>query len=72
MYFDQLSFQKRTQQIVRDAMQQESNTQYDFYYRTAITTDKQQNNIGWVIGNPGKRIECIRIVLRRDNRNRIG
>ena len=50
LYFDQLAYQKRTQQVVRDAMQQESNTQYDFYYRTAITTDKQQNNIGWVVG----------------------
>ena len=50
LYFDQLPFQKRTQQIVRDAMIQEDNTLYKLCYKTGWGFDEQQNNIGWITG----------------------
>jgi len=50
LYFDQLPFQKRTQQIVRDAMIQEDNTLYKLCYKTGWGFDEQNNNIGWVVG----------------------
>lgn len=50
LYFDQLPFQKRTQQIVRDAMVQEDNTLYKLCYKTGWGMDEQNNNIGWVVG----------------------
>lgn len=50
LYFDQLPFQKRTQQIVRDAMIQESNTQYTLAYKTGWGFDEQGGNIGWIVG----------------------
>jgi beta-lactamase class D len=49
LYFDQLPFQKRSQQIVRDVMLQENNTQYKFSYKTGWGWD-MQNAIGWVVG----------------------
>jgi len=50
LYFDQLPFQKRTQQIVRDAMIQEDNTLYKLCYKTGWGFDENSNNIGWVTG----------------------
>ena len=50
LYFDQLPFQKRTQQIVRDVMKQEENTLYSLSYKTGWNSDQQGNHIGWVIG----------------------
>ncbi len=50
LYFDQLPFQKRTQQIVRDAMLQEENTAYSLSYKTGGGFDEKNNNIGWVVG----------------------
>jgi beta-lactamase class D len=50
LYFDQLPFQKRSQQIVRDVMLQENNTQYKFSYKTGWGYDEGQNVIGWVVG----------------------
>lgn len=50
LYFDQLPFQKRTQQIVRDVMIQESNTQYTLAYKTGWGFDEQGGNIGWIVG----------------------
>lgn len=50
LYFDQLPFQKRTQQIVRDVMVQESNTQYTLAYKTGWGFDEQGGNIGWITG----------------------
>ena len=50
LYFDQLPFQKRTQQLVRDAMVQEDNTQYSLSYKTGWGVDENKNNIGWVVG----------------------
>jgi beta-lactamase class D len=50
LYFDQLPFQKRTQQIVRDVMMQEDNTNYSLSYKTGWGLDEQNNNIGWMVG----------------------
>ncbi len=50
LYFDQLPFQKRTQQIVRDVMMQEDNTSYSLSYKTGWGYDEQHNSIGWVTG----------------------
>lgn len=50
LYFDQLPFQKRTQQIVRDAMLQEDNTSYSLSYKTGWGFDENKNSIGWVVG----------------------
>lgn len=50
LYFDQLPFQKRSQQIVRDAMVQEENTLYSLSYKTGWGVDEKKNNIGWVVG----------------------
>ncbi|MES2429915.1 MAG: penicillin-binding transpeptidase domain-containing protein [Bacteroidota bacterium] len=50
LYFDQLPFQKRTQQIVRDAMKQEETTLYSLSYKTGWGFDEKNNNIGWVTG----------------------
>jgi beta-lactamase class D len=50
LYFDQLPFQKRSQQIVRDVMVQENNTQYTLAYKTGWGFDEQGGNIGWVVG----------------------
>jgi beta-lactamase class D len=50
LYFDQLPFQKRTQQIVRDAMTQEDNTLYKLCYKTGWGFDEKHDNIGWVTG----------------------
>ncbi len=50
LYFDQLPFQKRTQQIVRDVMMQESNTLYTLAYKTGWGFDEKGGNIGWVVG----------------------
>jgi beta-lactamase class D len=50
LYFDKLPFQKRTQQIVRDVMLQENNTQYKLSYKTGWGFDEMQNAIGWIVG----------------------
>jgi beta-lactamase class D len=50
LYFDNLPFQKRTQQIVRDVMLQENNTLYKLSYKTGWGFDEMQNSIGWVVG----------------------
>lgn len=50
LYFDQLPFQKRTQQIVRDLMIQENNTLYTLAYKTGWGFDEQGANIGWIVG----------------------
>lgn len=50
LYFDQLPFQKRTQQIVRDVMLQEENTQYSLSYKTGWGFDEKGDNIGWLVG----------------------
>ena len=50
LYFDQLPFQKRTQQIVRDVMTQEDNTLYKMSYKTGWGFDEKKNAIGWIVG----------------------
>ncbi len=50
LYFDQLPFQKRAQQIVRNVMLMEDNTQYKLSYKTGLGFDEMQNLIGWVVG----------------------
>ena len=50
LYFDQLPFQKRTQQLVRSAMVQEDNTLYTLAYKTGWGFDENHQSIGWVIG----------------------
>jgi beta-lactamase class D len=50
LYFDQLPFQKRTQQLVRDVMVQENNTLYTLCYKTGWGYDENSNAIGWVVG----------------------
>ena len=50
LYFDKLPFQKRTQQIVKDAMLQEDNTLYKLSYKTGWGFDEKENSIGWIVG----------------------
>ena len=50
LYFDQLPFSKRAQQIVRDVMMQENNTLYKLSYKTGWGFDENGNSIGWVVG----------------------
>jgi beta-lactamase class D len=50
LYFDKLPFTRRSQQIVRDVMLQESNTLYKLSYKTGWGFDENNNAIGWVNG----------------------
>lgn len=50
LYFDQLPFQKRTQQIVRDVMTQEDNTLYKLSYKTGWGFDENKQSVGWMVG----------------------
>jgi beta-lactamase class D len=50
LYFDQLPFQKRAQQIVRDVMLMENNTLYKLSYKTGAGFDEKQHLIGWMVG----------------------
>ncbi len=50
LYFDKLPFQKRAQQIVRDVMLAEDNTQYKLSYKTGLGYDEKNNMIGWLAG----------------------
>lgn len=50
LYFDQLPFQKRAQQIVRDVMLMENTTRYKLSYKTGSGFDENHNAIGWLVG----------------------
>ncbi len=50
LYFDQLPFQKRTQQIVRSVMLQEDNTLYKLSYKSGMGISPDNSRIGWLIG----------------------
>lgn len=50
LYFEQLPFQKRTQQIVRKVMMQEDNSLYKLAYKTGWGFDEKGENIGWIVG----------------------
>jgi beta-lactamase class D len=50
LYFNELPFQKRTQQIVCDVMTQEDNTLYKLCYKTGWGYDEKHNSVGWLAG----------------------
>ncbi len=50
LYFEQLPFQKRTQQIVKKVMLQDDNSLYKLSYKTGWGTDPQGTQIGWITG----------------------
>jgi beta-lactamase class D len=50
LYFNELPFQKRTQQIVSEVMTQEDNNLYKLCYKTGWGYDENHNSIGWVVG----------------------
>lgn len=50
LYFNKLPFQKRSQQIVKDVMLQEDNTQYKLSYKTGWGTDEKGLQTGWIVG----------------------
>ena len=50
LYFDQLPFQKRTQEIVRKVMVQESTANYILAYKTGWGFDEKGDAIGWIVG----------------------
>lgn len=50
LYFDQLPFQKRTQQLVRKMMLMENNSNYKLSYKTGLGTAPNDHLIGWIIG----------------------
>jgi beta-lactamase class D len=50
LYFNQLPFQKRSQDIVKKIMLQESNANYRLSYKTGFGYSENGNAIGWVVG----------------------
>ncbi len=50
LYFNQLPFQKRTQEIVRKVMLRESNANYRLSYKTGLGFTEMGNALGWVVG----------------------
>ncbi len=50
LYFDQLPFQKRAQDIVKQVMRQEENANYKLSYKTGWGRSEKGNAIGWIIG----------------------
>lgn len=50
LYFNQLPFQSRTQDIVKKVMLQESNSNYKLSYKTGWGFRENGNAIGWVVG----------------------
>jgi len=50
LYFDQLPFQKRVQDIVKKVMLQEENSNYKLSYKTGWGYRENGNSIGWVVG----------------------
>lgn len=50
LYFGQLPFQKRTQDIVKKIMLQESNANYKLSYKTGWGYTENGNALGWVAG----------------------
>ena len=49
LYFNQLPFFNRTQEIVRDIMTRESNTNYKLVYKTALVPNGS-HYLGWALG----------------------
>jgi beta-lactamase class D len=50
LYFDQLPFQKRSQQIVRNMMLWENNANYKLSYKTGWGSTADGNELGWIVG----------------------
>lgn len=50
LYFDQLPFQHRAQDIVKKIMLQEENSNYSIHYKTGLGYRENGNSIGWVVG----------------------
>ena len=71
LYFDKLPFQKRTQQIVRDVMLQEDNTQYKLSYKTGWGFDEKQNSIGWIVGwlEENKHVYFFTLLVKSPDKN---
>ena len=50
LYFEQLPFQKRAQQILKNVMLQEDNANYKLSYKTGWGFRENGNSIGWIVG----------------------
>jgi len=50
LYFGQLPFQKRTQEIVKKVMLQESNANYQLSYKTGLGFLPNGDELGWIVG----------------------
>ena len=50
LYFDQLPFYQRTQEIVRTVMLRENNANYKLSYKTGWGNKENGNEIGWIVG----------------------
>lgn len=50
LYFKQLPFQNREQEIVKSLMVRESNDKYILAYKTGWGTTEKGNQLGWVVG----------------------
>ncbi|MFC4233002.1 penicillin-binding transpeptidase domain-containing protein [Parasediminibacterium paludis] len=50
LYFYQLGFQRRSQEIVRKMMIRENNTNYTLAYKTGLGTTEKGTQLGWVVG----------------------
>ncbi|MBY0482571.1 MAG: class D beta-lactamase [Chitinophagaceae bacterium] len=50
LYFNQLPFQRRTQEIVKKLMMQEENANYKLAYKTGLGILENGNQIGWIVG----------------------
>ncbi len=50
LYFGQLPFQKRTQDIVKKVMLRESNANYKLSYKTGLGFRENGNELGWIVG----------------------
>jgi beta-lactamase class D len=50
LYFDQLPFFKRTQEIVQSVMLREQNSNYKLYYKTGLGSLENGHELGWVVG----------------------
>ncbi len=50
LYFNQLPFQKRSQEIVKKVMLQESNANYKLSYKTGYGFKRNGNALGWIVG----------------------
>ncbi len=50
LYFYQLPFQRRSQEIVKKIMLQESNANYTLAYKTGLGFTENGNILGWIVG----------------------